>query len=33
MHLRPEAFTAEQKARNFAYYERITVLDGRREWL
>jgi alpha,alpha-trehalose phosphorylase len=28
MHLRPEAFTAEQKARNFAYYERITVRDS-----
>jgi alpha,alpha-trehalose phosphorylase len=28
MHLCPEAFTAEQKARNFAYYERITVRDS-----
>jgi trehalose/maltose hydrolase-like predicted phosphorylase len=25
---RPEAFTAEQKARNFAFYERITVRDS-----
>ena len=25
MHLRGDAFTAEQKARNFAYYEAITV--------
>jgi len=28
MHLCPESFTAEQKARNFAYYERITVRDS-----
>jgi alpha,alpha-trehalose phosphorylase len=28
MHLCSEAFTAEQKARNFAYYERITVRDS-----
>jgi alpha,alpha-trehalose phosphorylase len=28
MHLCPEAFSAEQKARNFAYYERITVRDS-----
>jgi alpha,alpha-trehalose phosphorylase len=28
MQLCPEAFTAEQKARNFAYYERITVRDS-----
>jgi alpha,alpha-trehalose phosphorylase len=28
MHLCPEAFTDEQKARNFAYYERITVRDS-----
>ncbi|RMB60309.1 glycoside hydrolase family 65 protein [Tessaracoccus antarcticus] len=28
MYLRPEAFTAEQKARNFAYYEAITVRDS-----
>jgi alpha,alpha-trehalose phosphorylase len=28
MHLRPEAFTDEQKARNFAYYEGITVRDS-----
>ncbi|MCA1835066.1 MAG: family 65 glycosyl hydrolase [Actinobacteria bacterium] len=28
MHLCHEAFTAEQKARNFAYYERITVRDS-----
>jgi alpha,alpha-trehalose phosphorylase len=28
MHLRGEAFTAEQKARNFAYYERLTVRDS-----
>jgi alpha,alpha-trehalose phosphorylase len=28
MFLRPDAFTAEQKARNFAYYERITVRDS-----
>jgi alpha,alpha-trehalose phosphorylase len=28
MHLCPEAFTAEQKVRNFAYYERITVRDS-----
>ncbi|HYZ37905.1 MAG TPA: glycosyl hydrolase family 65 protein [Pseudonocardiaceae bacterium] len=28
LHLCPEAFTAEQKARNFAYYERITVRDS-----
>ncbi|HEY3479552.1 MAG TPA: family 65 glycosyl hydrolase, partial [Streptomyces sp.] len=27
MHVRPEAFTAEQKARNFAYYEALTVRD------
>jgi alpha,alpha-trehalose phosphorylase len=28
MHLQPDAFTAEQKARNFAYYERLTVRDS-----
>ncbi|MGI8810355.1 MAG: glycoside hydrolase family 65 protein [Acidimicrobiales bacterium] len=28
MHLRPDAFTHEQKARNFAYYEGITVRDS-----
>ena len=28
MHLRPDAFTAQQKARNFAYYERLTVRDS-----
>jgi trehalose/maltose hydrolase-like predicted phosphorylase len=28
MHLCPEAFTDEQKARNFAYYEQITVRDS-----
>ena len=28
MHLRGEAFTPEQKARNFAYYEAITVRDS-----
>ena len=28
MQLRPEAFTAEQKARNFAYYEALTVRDS-----
>jgi alpha,alpha-trehalose phosphorylase len=28
MILRPDAFTAEQKARNFGYYERITVRDS-----
>jgi alpha,alpha-trehalose phosphorylase len=28
MHLCSESFTAEQKARNFAYYERITVRDS-----
>jgi alpha,alpha-trehalose phosphorylase len=28
MHLCPEAFTPAQKARNFAYYERITVRDS-----
>jgi alpha,alpha-trehalose phosphorylase len=28
MFLRPDAFTADQKARNFAYYERITVRDS-----
>ncbi len=28
MHLRGDAFTSEQKARNFAYYERITVRDS-----
>ena len=28
MHLRGEAFTAEQKARNFDYYERLTVRDS-----
>jgi alpha,alpha-trehalose phosphorylase len=28
MHLRGDAFTAEQKARNFAYYEAITVRDS-----
>jgi alpha,alpha-trehalose phosphorylase len=28
MQLCPDAFTAEQKARNFAYYERLTVRDS-----
>jgi len=28
MQLRPDAFTAEQKARNFAYYEALTVRDS-----
>jgi alpha,alpha-trehalose phosphorylase len=28
MYLRPDAFTAEQKARNFAYYEALTVRDS-----
>ncbi|MEV4799325.1 glycosyl hydrolase family 65 protein [Nonomuraea sp. NPDC049421] len=28
MHLRPDAFTAEQKAANFAYYEALTVRDS-----
>ena len=28
MQLRPDAFTAEQMARNFAYYEAITVRDS-----
>ena len=28
MHLRPDAFTPEQKARNFAYYEPLTVRDS-----
>ncbi|MEO7015145.1 MAG: glycosyl hydrolase family 65 protein [Leifsonia sp.] len=28
MQLRPDVFTAEQKARNFAYYEAITVRDS-----
>ncbi len=28
MHLCPDAFTAEQKARNFAYYEGLTVRDS-----
>ena len=28
MHLRGDAFTAEEKARNFAYYEAITVRDS-----
>jgi alpha,alpha-trehalose phosphorylase len=28
MHLRGDAFTAEQKARNFAYYEPLTVRDS-----
>ncbi|MFE0459710.1 glycoside hydrolase family 65 protein [Kitasatospora sp. NPDC058965] len=28
MQIRGDAFTAEQKARNFAYYERITVRDS-----
>ncbi len=28
MHLRGDAFSAEQKARNFEYYERITVRDS-----
>lgn len=28
MYLRPEAFTAEQKVRNFAYYEALTVRDS-----
>jgi alpha,alpha-trehalose phosphorylase len=28
MHLRGEAFTEEQKAANFAYYERLTVRDS-----
>jgi alpha,alpha-trehalose phosphorylase len=28
MYMRPEAFTPEQKARNFAYYEPLTVRDS-----
>jgi alpha,alpha-trehalose phosphorylase len=28
MHIAPDAFTEEQKARNFAYYERLTVRDS-----
>jgi alpha,alpha-trehalose phosphorylase len=28
MHLRGDAFSAEEKARNFAYYERLTVRDS-----
>ncbi len=28
MHVRGDAFTAEQKARNFDYYERLTVRDS-----
>ncbi len=28
MQLHPDAFSAEQKARNFAYYERLTVRDS-----
>ena len=28
MHLRGDAFSEEQKARNFAYYERLTVRDS-----
>ncbi|GAB3610017.1 glycosyl hydrolase family 65 protein [Humibacter ginsengiterrae] len=28
MQLRPDAFTAEQKSRNFAYYEALTVRDS-----
>ena len=28
MQLHPEAFSTEQKARNFAYYERLTVRDS-----
>ena len=28
MHIRGDAFTAEQKAANFAYYERLTVRDS-----
>ena len=28
MQLHPDAFTQEQKARNFAYYERLTVRDS-----
>jgi alpha,alpha-trehalose phosphorylase len=28
MHLRSDAFTADQKARNFAYYEALTVRDS-----
>ncbi|MET9020466.1 glycosyl hydrolase family 65 protein [Actinopolymorpha sp. NPDC004070] len=28
MHLRGDAFTPEEKARNFAYYERLTVRDS-----
>ncbi len=28
MLLRPDAFTSDQKARNFAYYERLTVRDS-----
>lgn len=28
MHLRPDAFSQEQKARNFAYYEPLTVRDS-----
>src|SRR3989475_8977541 len=28
MYLRPDAFTPEEKARNFAYYEPLTVRDS-----
>ena len=28
MHMRPDAFTVEQKARNFGYYEALTVRDS-----
>ena len=28
MHLRPDAFTADEKLRNFAYYEALTVRDS-----
>ena len=28
MYMRPDAFTAEEKARNFAYYEPLTVRDS-----
>lgn len=28
MHLRGDAFSEEQKARNFAYYEALTVSDS-----
>ncbi len=31
LHRRGDAFTAEQKARNFDYYERLTVPDGAAE--